>query len=63
MHLLFKFLKILNKNLIALSVFITQIIISDLSISIISTVLKSVFLKSVNSLFQKIDMPKQAMGT
>ena len=43
MRQFFKLLKILNKKLIFLSVFTTLIIISDLTISIRSTVLKRVF--------------------
>ena len=42
-----EFLKILNKKLIFLSVFITIIIISDLTINIRSTVLKKGVFQSV----------------
>ena len=42
MRQFFEFFKFLNKKLIFLSVFITLIIISDLTISIRSTVLKKV---------------------
>ena len=46
-------LKILNKKLIFLAVFITLIIISDFTISIISTVLKKrVFLKCIKFFFK-----------
>ena len=43
MRQFFEFLSILNKKLIFLSVFITIILISDLTINIRSTVLKRVF--------------------
>ena len=48
MRQFFEFLLILNKKLIFLSVFITIIIISDLTINIRSTVLKRVFFEVCN---------------
>ena len=47
MRQFFEFLKILNKKLILLSVFITFIIVFDLTISIRSTVMKKGVLQRV----------------
>ena len=60
----FEILQNLNKKLIFLSVYITIIIISDLTINIRSTVLKRGVFRSVHIFyFTKIDMPKQAMDS
>ena len=53
MRLFFEFLENLNKKLIFLSVYITLIIISDLTISIRSTVLKKSVFRRVQIVYFK----------
>ena len=58
----FEFLNILNKTLIFLSVFITIIIISDLTINIRSTVLKKGVFRSVEIVYFKESTCQTGIG-